>query len=89
MRRTIFCLFFVLGALGLLQAQTYHYVGNYQNPPSSNRYDGFNTQNAPTLWVYNNSASQLVYPASDLQMLEGKLITSVKFKFFQRKLVLY
>ena len=82
MRRIIFCLFFVLGALGLLRAQNYHYVGNYQNPPSSNRYDGFNTQNAPTLWVYNNSASQLVYPASDLQMLEGKLITSVKFKFF-------
>ena len=75
-------MFFVLGALGLLQAQTYHYVGNYQNPPSSNKYDGFNTQNAPTLWVYNNSASQLVYPASDLQPLVGKLITSVKFKFY-------
>ena len=82
MRRTLFSLFFVLGALGLLRAQNYHYVGNYQNPPSSNRYDGFNTQNAPTLWVYNNSASQLVYPASDLQPLVGKLITSVKFKFY-------
>ena len=82
MRRIIFCLFFVLGALGLLRAQNYHYVGNYQTPPSSNRYDGFNTQNAPTLWVYNNSASQLVYPASDLQPLVGKLITSVKFKFY-------
>ena len=82
MRRTLFSLFFVLGALGLLRAQNYHYVGNYQTPPSSNRYDGFNTQNAPTLWVYNNSASQLVYPASDLQPLVGKLITSVKFKFY-------
>ncbi|MBF0976083.1 MAG: fibronectin type III domain-containing protein, partial [Bacteroidetes bacterium] len=82
MRRTLFSLFFVLGALGLLRAQNYHYVGNYQTPPSSNKYDGFNTQNAPTLWVYNNSASQLVYPASDLQPLVGKLITSVKFKFY-------
>ena len=31
MKKTLFSLFFVLGALGLLQAQTYHYVGNYQN----------------------------------------------------------
>ena len=29
MKKTLFSLFFVLGALGFLQAQTYHYVGNY------------------------------------------------------------
>ena len=75
MKKTLFSLFFVLGALGLLQAQTYHYVGNYRNPSDTNRYSGLNTQNAPTLWVYNNSASQLVYPASDLYPLIGKLIT--------------
>ena len=81
MRRTLFSLFFVLGALGLLQAQTYHYVGNYQNPSENSLYNGFDNKNAPTLWTYNNSASQLVYPASDLYPLIGKLITSVKFKF--------
>ena len=84
MRRTLFSLFFVLGALGLLQAQTYHYVGNYQNPSENSLYNGFDNKNAPTLWTYNNSASQLVYPVSDLYPLIGKLITSVKFKFYNK-----
>ncbi|MBF0976636.1 MAG: fibronectin type III domain-containing protein, partial [Bacteroidetes bacterium] len=84
MKKTLFSLFFVLGALGLLQAQTYHYVGNYQNPSENSLYNGFDNKNAPTLWTYNNSASQLVYPASDLYPLIGKLITSVKFKFYNK-----
>ena len=84
MKKTLFSLFFVLGALGLLQAQTYHYVGNYQNPSENSLYNGFDNKNAPTLWTYNNSASQLVYPVSDLYPLIGKLITSVKFKFYNK-----
>ena len=84
MKKTLFSLFFVLGAFGLLQAQTYHYVGNYQNPSENSLYNGFDNKNAPTLWTYNNSASQLVYPASDLYPLIGKLITSVKFKFYNK-----
>lgn len=78
MRKSVLSLLFVLVAV-YIQAQNYFYVGNYQNATAT--FDGFTDQNAPTAWAYKHSASQLVYPATDLAGLTGKAIKKIKFKY--------
>lgn len=78
MRKIFFSLLLVFATI-LSQAQSTHYVGNYQG--TTTKFDGFNLQNAPIVWAFKNSASQMVFPSTDLLPMAGKQITSIRFKY--------
>lgn len=57
-------------------------LGNYDTPDSNQAWDGFNLQNAPVIFTYNYSGSQVLYQPDQLTALKGKQITSLSFKCF-------
>ena len=58
-------------------------LGNYDNQKrDGGSWDGFNLQNAPVIFTYNHSGSQILYRPNQLEAMKGKQITSMSFKCF-------
>lgn len=58
-------------------------LGNYDNQKrEGGSWDGFNMQNAPVIFTYNHSGSQVLYRPAQLEAMKGKQITSMSFKCY-------
>lgn len=57
-------------------------LGEFDNEEQTEAWDGFNLQNAPVLFNYNYSGSQVLYLPSQLETMKGKGITSMTFALF-------
>lgn len=54
----------------------------YDTPDQNEAWDGFNMQNAPLIFTYNHSGSQVIYQPEELAAMKGQQITSLSFKCF-------
>lgn len=57
-------------------------VGHYNDQDTGAAWDGFNMQNAPVIYTYCHSGSQVLYYPEELAAMKGKQITSISFKCF-------
>ena len=57
-------------------------LGDYETTDQMNAWDGFNLQNAPFIFAYGHSGSQVIYTAEQLEGMKDKEITSLSFKCF-------
>ena len=88
MKRT-FSSFLALFAALLVSAQVFAQkeqqtlmLGSYETPDATEAWDGFNLQNAPFIFTYGHSGSQVIYTAEQLAAMNGKEITSLSFKCY-------
>lgn len=57
-------------------------LGEFNNENMDEAWDGFALQNAPILFNYNHSGSQVLYLPEQLEALKGNDITSMTFALF-------
>ena len=57
-------------------------LGDYETTDQMQAWDGFNLQNAPFIFAYGHSGSQVIYTAEQLAEMKDKEITSLSFKCF-------
>ena len=57
-------------------------LGEFDNEEQNEAWDGFNLQNAPILFNYNHSGSQVLYLPEQLADMKGKAIKSMTFALF-------
>ena len=57
-------------------------LGDYETTDQGQAWDGFNLQNAPFIFTYGHSGSQVIYTAEQLAGMKDKEITSLSFKCF-------
>ena len=57
-------------------------LGEYETTDQMQVWDGFNLQNAPFIFTYSHSGSQVIYTAEQLASMKDKEITSLSFKCF-------
>lgn len=57
-------------------------VGDYDAADTNEAWDGFNLQNAPIVFSYIYSGSQVMYTAEQLSAMKDKELTSLSFKCF-------
>ena len=55
-------------------------LGHYDDCDTEGAWDGFNLQNAPVIFTYLHSGTQVLYTAEQLAEMKGKQITSMTFK---------
>lgn len=57
-------------------------LGHYDDQSTSAAWDGFNLQNAPVIFTYAHSGSQVIYTPDQLADMKNSKITSMSFKCF-------